>query len=249
MEAQVKRLADLPPRVDAKTLRRQLRLTWSRIENVPIESWMRWWLVCNVSDFDAVTVEQMESWAERLPRLPDWNFRGFLSLGDGCIKFRKCMPDQFLPRVSDQRDDVDLFTVAFHSQPIRSVYSDIPKREDVYLFLKLNLAAFFAVGKSQVGIFIRDHKTSAVRNRLLEWEAKHPYHISRLVTRRLKSRGSSRESPGELFQRYTHTALRGIGLHWPDKLFARRAGWPQFLLEVGLNVQVVDTQATKSNSS
>lgn len=210
---------------------------------------MRWKLRPFSGECDTAPAGQMEDWWEQLPRLPNWDFRGVVSRnGDGVI-FRKCMPDQFIPRKSNKRDHEEPFTIAFHSQPTKSVYSEIPCREDIYLFLKLDLKAFFAVGKSRAGLFIQDRNTVAARRRLLEWEAKHPYQISRLVTRRLRSAGSVLESPEELFRRYTHTALWGIGLRWPDKPFARRAVWPESLRKIGLNVQVLGPAAPSSSSS
>lgn len=250
-----------PPLVDASQMRSHQRVIWRRLDRVPPGTWMRWPLRSRlewqsgershrVEGVCEVPVEELKSWSGVLPRQPACHFQGFISSDGVWINFQKCLPGQCIPRVNGQRGNTSRFEVGFHSQPIHSSYSDIPLLEDVYLFIKLRLKRFFSVGKSKVCLLMQDDESSDVCDRLLKWEAEHPYHISRLIKRRMIAGTDPQESADELFQRYTYAALRGIGLKkkWPDKLYKRRDAWPDLLRSIGLSVQVLETAATNWNS-
>jgi len=242
LEARVLQLVNAPPVVDADQMSSDRKLTWSRLDSVPPYTWMRRFLGSPINKIDKVTFEELQLWSMIVPRHSKWDFRGFVSSNVMAIHFQKCHPGQLLPCVEDIGANTERFEAAFHSQPIKSVYSDIPLREDIYLFLKRNLKLFVGVGKTKSCLLLRDSSTETVRHRLMKWEEAHPYHISRLVKR------DSNGSAMKLFRRYTYAALRGIGMKWPDKPFSRRARWPEVLRSIGLNVQEFDTTATSRNS-
>lgn len=247
IEDEVFNLANRPPFVDYDLLRSQQRRGRCRLEGAPAGLWMlhKWNKHSEVAlhrDPAAISFFMKE-----LPRHPDWHVKGYIDPMGWC-HFRKCGSDAFLPRVEQGDGNTERIHIMFHSQPIKFVYSDVPAREDIYLFLKLNLTGLLTMGMSKAGLLLRDASTSEAARLLLDWEARHPYNISRLVKRRWNVRKKSDDSAADLFRRYTYAALRGINLKWPDKQSARRADWQTVLQSVGLNFQVHETESTPNNT-
>lgn len=164
-----------------------------------------------------------------------WHVRGYL---DGRKAFFRVDKDgdQYLPCRGHLKgtSQGEFMRCEFHSQPTRYLSSDIPAREDVYRFIKHDTEVFISIGKTRIGIFQKDKNTELARQRLEDWEASHSYRISRL------RKSQPNDSAQETFRRYSYSALRGLGLKWPDKQSKRRQNWPELFEDLGILLKVID---------
>lgn len=181
----------------------------------------------------------IESYDESVPVLKkfthlSWHLRGNL---DGRRVFFRVDKDgdHYLPCRGHLKgtSQGEFMRCEFHSQPTRSVYSDIPAREDLYRFIKHDTELYISIGKTRIGFFRKDKDTELTRQRLEDWEASHSHLISRLRKRH------PNDSAQKTFRRYSYAALRGIGLKWPDKQFKRRQTWPELFKDLGVVVDVI----------
>lgn len=225
-------LAHHPPVIKRSHRVSQARKSKADLSQHEPNHWIEW----RIKGFDWAD----ERFDESVPVLKkfthsSWHLRGYL---DGRRAFFRVDKDgdQYLPCRGHLKgtSQGEFMRCEFHSQPIHSVYSDIPAREDVYRFIKHDTEVFISIGKTRIGFFQKDKNTELTQQKLEEWEANHSYLISRLRKRQPD------DSAQKTFRRYSYAALRGIGLKWPDKQFKRRQTWPELFEDLGILLKVID---------
>jgi hypothetical protein len=160
-----------------------------------------------------------------LPTDPNHHVRGYFE--NGWLNYRVGCEDDYLP-FSPCPPGRTKKLHFFHSQPTRSVHSEIPAREDVFRFLKFESELLLVLGRRNIGVLRRCDRTLKFSAAIRVWEAGHPHEIARILAR------SPEQSPQETFRRYAKVALKAIGLRWPDKNYKRRSDWPNRLEEIGI---------------
>ena len=218
----------------------------SRLFATRKEGWHR----CHV-DVPSKGVERLR----RLPTDPTKHLRGFVEFRFAYYMFggdNDPLPLRSLrSRLHSKQDRPK--AVVFHSKPTDDVYSDIPDRIDLYLFLKHRHEQTVAVGRDTIAVLEKDERTVDLIVRLWEWEADHPYHLTRIKKRPRRRKLDATEVTEEMqayddLSRYAAAALRGVGLEWPGKKSKRRKLWPDCFRDLGVVVTTHDRILKPANS-
>lgn len=124
-------------------------------------------------------------------------------------------------------------------------YPDMPDRLDIYLLLKHRLSSIAFTGPAVAAKISLGGCTLPTIERLAEFEAsrKGQQRYNR-IKYRLQSLGLQPQHH-EIMRSYASTALRAVGLEWPDKPRVRHRQWPASLERIGLAVETSPASANR----
>ena len=192
-----------------------------------------------------------------IPRSPHRHFRGIMveggrtfgRFGENAAMLPLFDPKKHMSPPFDPRDE----TVLVHCKPLHhpddrmgcltdklgdeNRYPDIPDRLDLLLLLRHQFDAIAFTGRTTAAKITRSEKTWPTILKLRDWEqSPSGRHRFNRIKHRMEKLGQ-KPPEYEVWRRYAATALRHVGLHWPDKPRLRMRKWPDSLSEIGLTVE------------
>jgi hypothetical protein len=187
-----------------------------------------------------------------LPRHNDLHWRGLWQPCAGDVHGRFGVDDRLLPSVpaNSRKSEFQPFeeAVLCHCKPLdgsaepagsESRYADIPDRLDIYLLLRHQFNTIAFAGKTIAAIIRRTPDTYPLMLRLRDWEADRDGGRYRRSRGRSQLRRALKREPTlvEVERQHATSALRALGLRWPDKPRNRHKKWVECLHELSLIVE------------
>jgi len=172
---------------------------------------------------------------EHLPSSDKFHFRGFLIEGRSLWGRRSETPEWYNePDIESRVNIFDMWpdTIVCHTKPLEDEFVDVPDRFDIYRLLRCFPEDFGFAGKTIAAKISRTSSTIPTVLRLREWELTHPYRKDRLKKLYQKTKPAF-----EIEHRYAASALKGIGLCWPNRANVLKKTWMKHLEDIGLEVE------------
>ncbi len=172
---------------------------------------------------------------EHLPSSDKLHFRGFLIEGRSLWGRWLQTPEWYdEPEINSRVNLFEMWTdtIVCHTKPLEDEFVDVPDRFDIYRLLRCWPEDFGFAGKTMAAKISRTSSTNPTVLSLREWELAHPYRMSRLKKLYEKTRPAF-----EYEHRYAASALKGIGLCWPNRACVLKKTWMKHLEDIGLEVE------------